>query len=36
VLMEQLQMDLALRPENLTLADYVRISDLVDQHSEIP
>jgi 16S rRNA (adenine1518-N6/adenine1519-N6)-dimethyltransferase len=32
--MESLGIDLTLRPENLGLRDYVRISDLVDQHSE--
>ncbi len=34
--MEQLGLDLTLRPENIGLRDYVRISDLVDQHSEKP
>jgi len=32
--LERLDIDLNLRPENLGLRDYVRISDLVDQHSE--
>lgn len=32
--LEQLGLDLNLRPENVGLRDYVRISDLVDQHSE--
>jgi len=34
-LMAQLQLDLNLRPENLSLADYVRIADLMDQQSEL-
>jgi 16S rRNA (adenine1518-N6/adenine1519-N6)-dimethyltransferase len=32
--MERLDLDLNLRPENVGLRDYVRISDLVDQSSE--
>jgi 16S rRNA (adenine1518-N6/adenine1519-N6)-dimethyltransferase len=32
--LELLGIDLNLRPENVGLKDYVRLSDLVDQHSE--
>jgi 16S rRNA (adenine1518-N6/adenine1519-N6)-dimethyltransferase len=34
--MATLGIDLGLRPENLGLADYVRIADLLDQQSELP
>lgn len=34
--LELLGIDLNLRPENVGLRDYVRLSDLVDQHSEAP
>lgn len=34
--LDVLGLDLNLRPENIGLRDYVRISDLVDQHSEAP
>jgi UDP-glucose 4-epimerase len=34
--LDVLGLDLSLRPETIALRDYVRISDLVDQHSEAP
>jgi 16S rRNA (adenine1518-N6/adenine1519-N6)-dimethyltransferase len=34
--LDVLGLDLNLRPETIALRDYVRISDLVDQHSEAP